>query len=112
MFCARSSARLAARGRRVAVVGRPRRGRAGQRSAQFGRERRLEAAQERVDRAVGTVVQQAAKAETRDVREAACEHLGPGLDRGALVLAERLELFLEQTLHAFLSRAPVAPLER
>ena len=88
------------------------RGRAVQRRAQLVRELGLEPAQERLDRAVGTVVQQAAQAQARDVREAAREHLGPGLDRGALRFAEPFQLFLEQPLHAFLRRAPIALLQR
>src|SRR4029077_10144027 len=79
--------------------------------AELVRELRLEAIQERVERAVGPVVQQAAESQARDVREAAREHLGPDLDRVALRVAEALELFLQQALDAFLRRAPEALLE-
>jgi len=57
-------------------------------------------------------VQQTAESQARDVREPARENLGPDLDRGALGLAERFEIFLEQPLDAFLSRASIALLQR
>ena len=62
--------------------------RAVQRRAQLVGELGLEPAQEGLERAVGPVVQQAAQPQARDVREAAREHLGPGLDRGSLRLAQ------------------------
>ena len=83
-----------------------------QRGPQLVGELGLEPAQEGVERAVGPVVQQAAESQARDVREAAREHLGPDLDRGALGLAERLEILLEQSLDAFLRRVPIALLQR
>ena len=61
-----------------------------QRGAQLVGELGLEPVQERLDRAIGAVVQQAAQSQAGDVREAAREHLAPGLDRRSLVVAEAL----------------------
>ena len=106
MWAARARFTAAARRRHIARVAG-----AAQGGTQLVGELRLEAAEERLERAVGPFVNEAAQAQARDVREAARQHFGPCLDRRALRFAERLQVLLQQPLHAFVGRTLVTPLE-
>src|SRR5690606_11252129 len=68
--------------------------------AKLLRELGLEPVEKRVDRAVRPGVEQTLEPETRDMREAARERLGPALDGRALLVAEPLELLLHEPAHA------------